>query len=184
MCATNRSSRRMWVLHFMVLFFWRPRTHSHIFPPSSRDVGSWGPNEFHISLLLSCHCSAHSWAGFINETQQDGGRLADSFIWNNLLETRSQSVGQREPSAACCGLGAPGGHSGAAVNHKCVLSNLVLNRNVVKICHSSTKTCFFCLNQRCDRSEVRKEEFEIQISWNTQVPFDLQLCRFSTAGNI
>lgn len=49
--------------HSIVFFFLLryPRTHSQIFPPSPRANRSWGPNEFHISPLPSCHWSTHSW---------------------------------------------------------------------------------------------------------------------------
>lgn len=47
-------------------------------------------------------------ARLINETQQDMGSLADSYVWNNQREMEIQSVNQPvshcEASSACCSL--------------------------------------------------------------------------------
>lgn len=75
-------------------------------------------------------------ACLINETRQDVRSIADSHVWNNLLESLSQC----EALSPCCCLGkcrqAPGAHGGALVNHSGVVSNL-LSDNVGKICRSS-----------------------------------------------
>lgn len=60
MCRCSNTIQLSIILFYCSVFS-GPRTHSHIFPPPPRDDRSWGPNEFHISPLLSCHWSTHGW---------------------------------------------------------------------------------------------------------------------------
>lgn len=74
-------------------------------------------------------------ACLINETQQDMGSCADSFVRNNVLETKIQWEMERHlPTAHPPTLRGP--HGAAVVNHNCVASIRVMSGDVVRICCS------------------------------------------------